>query len=228
MNIYIPPTYTIDLRQRLINFTNDRADFEREMSARNTKAVEFYTAMRTKDGYTEPNLHHLFYGWLMCRDASRGIILPALIQPPQPELKPTQVLRTIYRTDTIWWGDTEFKSPGRQEYGVSIGYVKVRGNQWPYAFDVNTGQVIYDEYSDNIGAEYIDIVAVGSFDMHDDDFKTTMREAENFATLLMSDSNVRVKTHLTLCDPKASVNRCELVRLTITHDDFLADQARWK
>lgn len=72
-----------------------------------------------------------------------------------------------------------------------------------------TGQVIYDEYSDNTGAEYIDIVIVGSFDMHDDDFKTTMhddfkttmREAENYATLIMSDSSVRVKTHLTLSDP---------------------------
>lgn len=228
MNYYSPPTYTISTEQRRVNFTNDRADFERAMSSRYTKAVEFYTALRTKDGYSDTNLHHLFYGWLMSRDASRGVVIPPTIQPPQPIIKPTQILRTIYRTDTIWWGDTEFKSPGRQEYGVSIGYVKVRGNQWPSAIDVNTGQIIYDEYSDNIGAEYIDIVAVGSFDMNEDDFKTTMREAENFATLLMSDSNVRVKTHLTLLDPKASVNRCELVRLTIKHDEFLADQTRWK
>ena len=82
---------------------------------------------------------------------------------------------------------------------AKITAITKSGSTW--ILQRKTGQVIYDEYSDNIGAEYIDIVIVGSFDMHDDDFKTTMREAENYATLIMSDSSVRVKTHLTLSDP---------------------------
>jgi hypothetical protein len=228
-NIYVSPEYKISRKQRRINFTNDRADFERHMSLHFCKAVEFYAAMRTEHGYSDKNLHAMFMGWIYKCDAQRNIIEFPWITPPRAKLRPNCSVRDIIRTTTIWWGDLEFKAPDRQQTGVSVGYVKVTGKQWPVAFDMNHGQVIYEDVPNGSPADYIDIVAVASFDMNKDEYKTTQQECANFALSLLGDKYVHVKTHVSLKphDEMDGPVRAELIRLTITHDEFLKDQTRW-
>ena len=224
----IPENRRLSAVQQRINFTKDRDGFERAMSMIQTKAPEYFAKFRTRDGYSDQQLNAAFYGWrLKCEDL-RERIHPTTIQQPAPVLEPQQILGTIHRTLTVWWGATEFKAPDRQEFGVTTGYVMVQGRDWPKAVVLNHGQIVYDRNPTGSQAEYVDIVCIASFDMAEDDFKTTVRACADYTLGIMSDRNVHVKTHLSLPDvqtPDGPV-RCELVRIMITHDDFLADQAR--
>lgn len=224
----IPENRRLSAKQQRVNFTKDQDGFERAMSMIQSKAPEFFAKFRTKDGYSEQQLQAAFYGWrLKCEDL-RERVHPTTIQQTPPVLAPQQILGTIHRTLTIWWGDTEFKAPDRQQFGVTTGYVLAQGRDWPKAVALNHGQIVYERSDTGSQAEYVDIVCIASFDMAEDDFETTVRAAADYTLGIMSERTVRVKTHLSLPDVKTPDGpvRCELVRLTIEHNDFLAEQAR--
>lgn len=224
----IPENRKLSAHQQRVNFTEDRDRFERAMAMIQTKAPEFFSKYRTKDGYSDPQLQAAFYGWrLKCEDL-RERVHPTTIKPQPIKLAPQQIVGTIHRTPTIWWGNTEFKAPDRQEFGVSTGYVLVQGRDWPKLVALEHGQIVYDRNATGSQADYVDVVCVAAFDMADDAFATTLRAISDYTLSLMSDRNVHVKTHLSLPSvesPEGPV-RCEVIRLMIEHNEFLADQAR--
>lgn len=225
MNISLPPTFKINEDQRKVNFVLDREKFEKAISQLNCRSVEVYTAMRTESGYKGEKLNNLFQGFCLSQDLSRNIIEFPLIQHVPAPIEPGEALLEIHRCTSVFYGDIEFKSPGRQDTGVAIGYVRTNGSLWPKAWDGDN--VVYTDHH-TIGAEYIDIIAVPHFDMAEDDFKTACEEAAEFTRQILQHKYTRVKTSLTIPCVGFEGHTGSLVRLTITHAEFMKDQARYK
>lgn len=225
----IPENRQLTIQQQRANFTKDRNDFERAMAHVNTKAPEYFSQFRTDTGYNQPQLHDTFCGWRLKCEEQRERIHSTLVKPEPVILEPTQFLGTVQRTPTVWWADTEFKAPSRQDHGVTTGYVLVQGRDWPQAVALNHGQIVYERSATGSQADYVDIVCIGSFDVDDNGFQTAMLAAEEYTLNIMSNRYVHVKTHLSLPAVREGGGgpiRCELVRLMVTHEEFLADQAR--
>jgi hypothetical protein len=225
MNISFPPKFKLSEDQRKVNFALDREKFEKAMSKLNCRAIEVYTDMRTESGYSGVRLDTLFQGFCLAQDLTRNIIEFPLIQHEPAPIEPGEKLLEIHRCTSVFYGDFEFTSPGRQDTGVSIGYVRTNGSLWPKAWDGDN--IVYTDHH-TTGAEYIDIIAMPHFDMHEDDFKTTCEEAAEFARQILQHKYTHVKTSLTIPCVGKDGRMASLVRLTITHDEFLKDQVRYK
>ncbi len=229
MNIHIPLNYGLTEKQLRANKAVDREIFERAMVMFNTKAPEVYANLRTSTGYSDPKLDTLFSGFCIAQNMARGVIKSPLIEPEPAPLEPGQSTLPIHRCTSIYWGETEFKSPGRQDTGVSIGYVRAHGKLWPKAWDGDT--IIYDDHTGehgNAGADYIDVVALPHFGMSDKgmaDFTETLQAAKDYIVGIMNNQHVHVKTLQEI--PLANSDKVRtawLVRLTVTHEEFMSDQ----
>lgn len=226
MNISLPPKHKVAEDQRKVNFALDREKFEKAISKLNCRAIETITAQRTDSGYAHNNkLDVLFQGFCLAQDLMRNVIEFPLVQHEPAPVAPGEVLLEIHRCTSVFYGDYEFKSPGRQDTGVSIGYVRTNGSLWPKAWDGDN--IVYEDHH-RTGAEYIDIIAMPHFDMHEDDFKTACAEAAEYARQILQHKYTHVKTSLVIPCVGKDGHAASLVRLTITHGEFLKDQVRYK
>lgn len=217
-----------DEKQFKAFFHKCRQDFEATLSGSQTLSAEALCEMRSENGYKNKDTDQLFRGFVMARSRDWRMLNYGMGNDKvyrEPELLPNKQFNyPIHRFTEFVWGDEKFVAPNRQTTGACAGYVLTYGDKWPV--QINAGDYVLYDQTGGAGAEYVDIVTMLHFDHDRDGFVAGKKAASEFCQQIM-ESRSHIRTSLELKYADDTWPNSYLIRLMITHNDFLAEQERW-
>lgn len=216
--------------QNPVNLAKDRADFEVSFRGHLGFTSQDLFDARTHNGYANEGAQLMFTGFQTARNIQRAAEaaeeqrFAASMRTSEPVEKALSNL-PINLINEIKWGGRTYDRPNSSSSGIRLSYVNATGNLWPVAFDRDSESVQYSVNSNMVGPDFIDLV----FEIREVpvSFEVSKAEADALVLQITSDQyGPMIKTiiDLPLVGNQGSGVRAVLVRITVTHDDFLGEQ----
>lgn len=220
--------------QICVNLAKDRADFEVSIRGRLGFTSQDLLDARTDDGYANEGMQLMFTGFQAARDMQRAASTAEelrmethlLVNDDKGSTEKERRSLPINLINEIKWGGRTYERPDPSTSGIRLSYVNATGNLWPVAFDRDSESVQYSVNSNMIGPDFIDLVfEIREMPVCLDSSKAEVDRLIRQITQDQYGPMIKTILDLPLVGVAGSGVRAVVVRITITHDDFLAEQA---